>query len=110
MPIMSVETVVAANGLSANVLAGELFEILPANAVVELLVSGSAAGLRALFSIGGVQMLEEAVVNATNRTPVVPDDLLTTEGGLAGARLSLRYRNSTAGALTARTLVKVTPL
>jgi len=106
---MSVETVVAANGLSANVLAGELFEILPANAVVELYTTGSAAGLRALFSIGGVQMLEDAVVNAQNRTPVVPDDLLDTEGGMQGQRLSLRYRNSTGGGLTARTLVKITP-
>ncbi|MGH2609268.1 MAG: hypothetical protein ACRDHF_09290 [Tepidiformaceae bacterium] len=106
---MSVETVVAANGLSPNVLSGELFEILPANAVVELYVSGSAAGLRALFSIGGVQMLEDAVVNAQNRTPVVPDDLLDTEGGIQGSRLSLRFRNTTAGALTARSLVKITP-
>jgi len=110
MPIMSVETVVAANGLSANVLAGELFEILPANAAVELYVTGSAAGLRANFSIGGVQQLEEAVVNAQNRTPVVPDDVLTQEGGMAGQRLSLRFRNSTAGALTARTIVKVIPV
>jgi hypothetical protein len=110
MPVMSVETAVAANALSANVLAGELFEILPANAVVELYVSGSAAGLRALFSIGGVQQLEDAVVNATNRTPVIPDDLLATEGGAAGQRLSLRYRNTTGGALTARTIVKVTPV
>jgi hypothetical protein len=110
MPIMSVETSVAANALSANVLSGELFEILPSNAAVELYVTGSAAGLRALFSIGGVQMLEDAVVNAQNRTPVVPDDLLDTEGGLSGQRLSLRFRNTTGGALTARAIVKITPV
>lgn len=110
MPVMSIETSVAANGLSANVLSGELFETLPGNSVVELYTTGSAAGLRAFFSIGGVQMLEEAAVNAQNRTPVVPDDLLTQEGGMGGQRLSLRYRNTTGGALTARTLVKVVPV
>lgn len=110
MPVMSIETSVAANGISANVLSGELFEILPSNAVVDLYTTGSAAGLRAQFSIGGVQMLEEAAVNAQNRTPLVPDDLLTTEAGVQGQRLSLRYRNTTGGALTARTIVHVRPV
>lgn len=106
MPVISSSISVAANSVSANVLAGELYEFLPFAAIVSLYVTGSAAGLRASLSIGGAQVLEEAEVNSQNRTPIVPDDLLTQEGGRPGERLFLRFRNTTAGALTARWIVK----
>jgi len=110
MPIISNEVSVAANGLSTNVLSGELFEFLPSNAVVGLYATGAATGLRAAFSIGGVQLVEEAAVSAQNRTPIEPDDQLAIEGGVQGARLFLRFRNTTGAAIIARWMLKITPV
>jgi hypothetical protein len=110
VPLISVETVVAANTVSDNVLSGQLYEFLSQPSVVTLFATGSATGLRTTFSIGGQLFVEEGVLNAQNRTPIPPDDLIVQEAGLAGERLVLKYRNTTAGSLTARTLIQINPL
>lgn len=107
MPVMVTEDSVGANALSDNVLAGELYEYLPTTGPLSLFVTGSATGLRVSFSVGGAIQAEDAVVNTQNRIPVVPDDLLLRAGGRRGERLILRFRNTTAGALTARALVQI---
>lgn len=101
MPTMQGSISVAANAVSANQVAGLQYEFLPANASVVLSCAGSAAGLNCSFLAGGVTLVDDAAINSQNRFPVVPDDILTQERIPGGARLFLRFRNTTAGALTA---------
>lgn len=92
---------VAANSVSANVLAGEQYEFLPSNAQVTLSTAGSAAGLNCSLLAGGVTLINDQAINSQNRFPVIPDDVLSQEVIPGGARLLLKFRNTTAGALTA---------
>ena len=101
MPTMQGSVSVGANAVSANQLAGLQYEFLPANANVVLSCSGSAAGLNCSLLAGGVTLVDDSAINANNRFPTMPDDILTQERIPAGARLFLRFRNTTAGALTA---------
>ncbi len=110
MPMMQDSISVAANSVSANVLAGLLYEFLPSHARVSFLATGSATGLRGTVNIGGEQVLDDAAVNLQNRFPIIPDDLLVTDGGRMGERLIFRFRNTTAGALTAFWLVQIAPV
>lgn len=101
MPTMQNSVSVAANSVSANVLAGEQYEFLPAAAQVAISCSGSAIGLNMTFLAGGVTLINDQAINIQNRFPVIPDDIITQEVIPAGARLLLTFRNTTAGALTA---------
>ncbi len=109
-PMMQDSVSVAANAVSANVLAGLLYEFLPYNAKFSILATGSATGLRATVNVGGEQILDDSAVNLQNRFPIVPDDLLVSDGGRIGERLIVRFRNTTIGALTAFWLVQIVPV
>ena len=101
MPTMQNSVSVAANAVSANVLAGELYEFLPGNAQVILSCTGSAAGLNTTLLAGGVTLINDQAIGSQNRFPVIPDDIITQEVVPGGARLLLTFRNTTGGALTA---------
>ena len=100
MPMMQDSISVAANSLSANVLAGKLFEFVPAGANVTLSATGSGTGLRISFVASLVQLLNDEAMSTANRFPLIPDDIVLNQRVGAG-RLLLTFRNSTAGALTA---------
>lgn len=101
MPTMQGSISVAANSTSANVLAGLQYEFLPANATVVLSATGSGSGLTASFLAGGVTLIDDQPIGLQNRFPIIPDDILTQELIPGGARLLLRFRNTTASAITA---------
>lgn len=92
---------VAANSVSANVLAGQQFEFLPQNARVTFSTTGSATGLNTTLLAGGVTMINDQAIGLQNRFPVIPDDVISQETIPGGARLLCTFRNTTAGALTA---------
>jgi len=89
---------VAANSVSANVLAGQLYEFIPPGANVTLSCTGSATGLRTTF-ICGIPLINDQAFNFQNRFPLIPDDVIHS-GGTPGGRMVLTARNTTAGALT----------
>jgi hypothetical protein len=99
MPTMQDSVSVAANSVSANVLAGQIYEFVPPGARVSLSVSGSATGLRLTFIVG-VPLINDQAMNLQNRFPVIPDDVVHA-GPVPGGRMILTFRNTTAGALTA---------
>lgn len=99
MPTMQDSVSVAANSVSANVLSGQLFEFLEEGQNATVSVTGSATGLRATY-ICGAPMVNDQAINLQNRFPIVPDDVLMSEG-VPGGRQVLTFRNTTAGALTA---------
>lgn len=107
--IISDTVSVAANSRTANLLAGQQFEFLPARATVQLRASSSATGIRADFNIGGEQLAVDTLVPPTNRFPIAPDDTLLTSSGARGERLFLTMRNTTAGALTVQYAVEIMP-
>ena len=98
---------VAANAVSGNVLAGELFEFLPGNAAITLLAVAAAAGIRCTFTLGGQVLINDQPISAANRFPTTPDDILTVIGGMAGERLFLEFRNTTGAAVTVDFSVKI---
>lgn len=99
MPTMQDSISVAANTVSANVLAGQLFEFVEPGSQVTVSVTGSATGLRTSF-ICGIPLINDQAINLQNRFPLVPDDII--HGGMVpGGRMVLTFRNTTVGALTA---------
>lgn len=99
MPTMQDSIAVAANAVSANVLAGQLFEFVEPGSNVTVSVTGSATGLRTSF-ICGMPLINDQAINLQNRFPLVPDDIIHS-GNVMGGRMVLTFRNGTAGALTA---------
>ena len=99
MPTMQDSISVAANAVSVNQLAGQLYEFVEEGTELALSCTGSATGLRVTF-ICQIPLLLDQAIGLLNRFPVIPDDTIMT-GEVPGGRLVLTFRNSTAGALTA---------
>lgn len=101
MPTMQNSISVGANAVSANVLAGELYEFLPGNAQVVVSATGAAIGLNVTLLAGGVALINDQAISLQNRFPIIPDDIITQETIPGGARILLTFRNTTGGALVA---------
>jgi len=99
MPTMQDSVVVAANSVSANVLAGQLYEFVPEGQPVTISVTGSAIGLRTTY-ICGAPVINDQAIGLQNRFPLIPDDIIQS-GAVPGGRQVLTFRNTTAGPLTA---------
>jgi len=97
MPTMQDSLSVAANAVSANVLAGQLYEFVPAGINVTVSCTGSATGLRTTF-ICGMPLINDQAISLQNRFPLIPDDIIHS-GEVPGGRMVLTARNSTAGTL-----------
>lgn len=110
MPVIQKEISVAANATVDNVISGSSFEFLRGNAVVSIGLAGSATGLVASIQSGSDIVLEEAPLLVKASMPTIPDDMYYNDVGVLGDRLVIRARNTTAGALTIRAIVQVTPL
>jgi len=105
--VISRSDTVAANVTSGNILAGEQFEFLPSRSNVFYRVSATAIGLFADILVGGRSVASGALVSDSNRFPIMPDDMLTSFGGLRGARLFITLRNSTGAAITAESVLDI---
>jgi len=109
MPVMTDRQNVNANATIDNALAGKLAEFLTENSVVSFFATGQAAGLNMSLIIGGEVLVDDQEVNNQNRLPIVPDDFVAQGGGFAGDRIILRYRNTTAAAITAFSRIETAP-
>ena len=95
MPRMTGQAVsVAANSVSANQLAGKIYEFLDRPANILLAAAAAAVGVNATLLVGGVAVVNDESISQANRFPVLPDDVVTQERGLG--RLILTFRNTTA--------------
>ena len=110
MPVITSTTVVVANSTSLNLLAGDINEFLGRNSVVSLFCTGSAVGLRAQLLIGSAVVIDDQQISDANRFPITPDDFLSRGGGTPGDRLTLRFRNTTGGNLTAEWRLALEPI
>lgn len=99
MPTMQDSLSVAANSVSINQLAGQLYEFVPRGTRVTLGCTGSVIGLRVTF-IANVPLINDQAIGLQNRFPLIPDDVIY-QGQVAAARMILTFRNTTVGAITA---------
>jgi len=113
MPTISVRTSVAANSVSANVLAGSPFEFVGARSICNLATlnsAGTPGEITANFQIGGEAILNGANISIRTGFPNFRDDVLARAGADQAERLFLTYTNTTAGALNVDTLLEITPV
>lgn len=95
-------TSVGANASVSNTLSGQLYERPPYNCFGTLYTNGSATGLFGQINVNGIAISDEVNMSSQNRVPVVPDDMLMAGWEApAGGLMQLKFRNSTAGALSA---------
>lgn len=113
MPILQRTDSIAANGYNANVWTGTQFEFAPYNAMLEAAMLGSATGLQATFATGAdVLAIDQALtpVRAANQYGIYPDDYVFQDVVGAGERIIEAIRNTTAGALSHFSSIKLTPV
>ena len=110
MQTMTGTASLAANTTSLNLLAGLLGEFATSPSIVRFYLTSSATGMNATAQVGDKVILQDMLISLANRFPIRPDDLAVEGGALKGDRLSLRFRNTTAGALTYWFVVDVIPV
>lgn len=101
---------IALSATNDNVLAGSQWEFLPFHARLEFGFAASAIGLVIDVYTGSDTLCEEMVPLIKATAPVYPDDFTLTDVAAAGERIKVRVRNTTGGALTLLTTVRITPL
>lgn len=101
-------TVVAANAVVENVFAGSAFEFAQSNLIASIGAVQSATGLFITVQAGGTIVLEESEPAISADYPLIPDEFYYNFAAVRSDRLVLRARNSTAGALTLRTVAMLT--
>jgi hypothetical protein len=104
------ETSVAAGAVNDNLVAGSAFEIARQRQLVSLGIAQSATGGFATLQAGADIIAEEFSPPILTRYPIIPDEMYFTDLMEALDRLVARYRNPTAGALTARLVVQTSPV
>jgi len=110
MPVIQRETSVAAGATNDNLLSGSAFEFARANSLITMGITQSATGGFATINSGADVIAEEFAPVIATRFPIIPDEMYYTDVAVVGDRLVVRYRNPTAGALTARVIVQVSAL
>lgn len=102
MPTMQDSVSVVANGVSLNVLGGQLYEFLDPGTLVTLSIIAAATGIRVTY-ICGVPLINDQAVRfrAAADFPMIPDDVLLNNA-VPGGRQVLTFRNTTGVAIVAQ--------
>lgn len=91
---------VVANTTNPNILQGRLLDRSPFLAQGDIFATGSAAGLQATITSGMDTVCRGIDINAEDRIPITPDDLLVSGFiAQAGAQIGIAVSNITAGDL-----------
>lgn len=107
---MAYQASIAANTQVDNIIAGQQYQTAPFDGYLAVRVCGSAAGLRLSLNVQGVSKLSRLFVNANNRVPIQPDDVIISGIPVrAGQQITVPAENTTAGALTLNAIVELSP-
>jgi hypothetical protein len=101
------ETSIAASATNDNLLSGSAFEFARGRGIISMGISGAATGLLATLQAGADIIAEEFALPILTRYPIVPDEMYFTDVVEQGDRIVQRVRNSTAGALVARSVTQL---
>ena len=107
MPMIVVETSVAAGAVNTNLVTGSAFEFARGRQVVSMGWAQSATGGFMTLQAGSDIIAEEFPPPILTRFPIVPDEMYFTDVMENGDRLVARYRNPTGGPLTVRGIVQM---
>jgi len=110
MPTISGSISVAANAVSANVLAGSPFEFVAQPSIIKLATTqagAAASDITGDFQVGGESLLQGGNISDRSAFPTFRDDILVEAGAQAGERLFLTFANTTGGALVVQFLLDV---
>lgn len=110
MAVIQKEQVIAANATEPNIFNGSAFEFARQNSLLNMAVVGSATGLVATIQVGSRVVVEESPLAILTTMPKLQDDFYYSEGVLANERVICRVRNTTAGALTVRSIAQMQPV
>jgi len=110
MSVIQKEQSVAANATVDNLFSGSAFEFARQNSLLNMAVVGSATGLVATIQVGSRVVVEESPLAILATMPKLQDDFYYSEGVLANERIICRVRNTTAGALTVRSIAQMQPV
>ena len=108
MPVIQKTTSVPANSVVENVLAGSAFEFARANILASMGITQASAGLFLTIQTGSDIVLEESEPAISTDYPIIPDEFYYQDVATPGDRIVVRLRNSTGGAIVAKTIVQVT--
>lgn len=109
MNVIQRETSVPANGFVDNALAGSAFEFAKGPAIVSQGILAAAPGILATIQAGGQSIMEESPVKTGANFPNAEEDMLYQYGVIAGDRMVMRLRNTTAAPITVRHLTQIQP-
>lgn len=110
MPVIQREVALAAGASSDNILSGSAFEFARVNSLVSAGVVASATGTFVTINSGADVVAEEFSPAVKTTFPIIPDEMYYSDVAAAGDRLVIRVRNPTAGSITIRAIVQLTPL
>jgi len=113
MPMLQRTDSIAGNAINTNVWTGTQYEFAPYNAILELGILGSATGLNATIATGPDTLCIEqnlSVVRAANQYPIYPDDFFFVDTIAVGQRIVETIRNTTVGALSHFSSLRLTPI
>lgn len=110
MAVIQKEQSVPANATVDNLFSGSAFEFARQNSLLNMAIVGSATGLVATIQVGSRVVVEESPLAILATMPKLQDDFYYSEGVLANERLICRVRNTTAGALTVRSIAQLQPV
>lgn len=110
--IIQGSTTLAAGATNDNIIQGSQWEFLPFPAGLEFGLVGDANGadLRIDVYVGAETVMESGISSNANRSPVYPDDFNLTHSAPAGSRIKIRVRNTNAGAVTVKHIIRITRL
>lgn len=124
MPVILNALAVAAGAVNNNLVSGSAFEFARVQSIYSIGIYASNVGAFCTIQGGSDIVAEEfpvpcsgiaannpsgAAMTTTSQWPVVPDSMYFTDVLNPGDRLVLRFRNPTAGSITASFLVQITP-
>lgn len=109
MPLIQSSASVGATSTTEDLLVNNVLAIPPGNALVELALVASAAGLLIDVNVGTRQIAPSIKPSIQNRVPVYPEDFTITFGVLAGERIIIKAQNPTGGAITIYYTLKLNP-
>lgn len=99
---------VAANATSAEQLNNTLLNRAPGNGVITIAARASVTGLNIQFAVGETIVANDTVIPFTGTAGGLSllDHVVLQTGARAFSQLSLRFRNTTGGAITVDSLIK----
>lgn len=110
MPAIQAETSIAANSTNPSLFNGSAFEYSRGRNALSLGVTAAATGTLTTIQSGADIILEESATYIATQFPIVPDQMFYNDIMEPFDRLRVQVRNSTGGAIVARSIALLTPL